>query len=110
MAGSRGRFAFPAEDTPLFDLYDRLNALTDGAVDPLVGRDLERHGYDRSYSLRPRPGSPEEGRPCWPLDVRREGATLLTERPVVPTSAPPGRDGWSIASQHFSRERVSAPS
>src|SRR5215211_8166697 len=37
-----GRFEFPADAPDLFDLYDRLHRLTDGAVDPLVGRQLER--------------------------------------------------------------------
>lgn len=34
-------------------LIERVNALTMGAMDPLVGRDLEVLGYDRSYRLRP---------------------------------------------------------
>ena len=41
----------------MFDLYDRLVAATDGAVDPLVGRQLELLGYDPTYSLTPAPDS-----------------------------------------------------
>ncbi|CAM3242198.1 FAD:protein FMN transferase [Stackebrandtia soli] len=48
-----GRFAFPARDTALLDLYDRLVATTGGAVDPLVGRDLELFGDDAHYTLTP---------------------------------------------------------
>jgi len=50
-----GRFEFPEDSVALFDLYDRLVAATDGAVDPLVGRPLELLGYDPTYSLTPAP-------------------------------------------------------
>lgn len=50
-----GRFEFPEDSLALFDLYDRLVAVTGGAVDPLVGRDLEFLGYDVAYSLAPVP-------------------------------------------------------
>lgn len=81
-----GRFAFPAEDAPLFELYDRLHAATDGAVDPLVGRALELLGYDRTYSFRPDAAGLARwgtGRPTWARDVRRDGAVLMTSRPLV---------------------------
>ncbi len=48
-----GTFSFPADARPMFDLYDRLYDATDGAVDPLVGRDLELLGYDSDYALVP---------------------------------------------------------
>ena len=48
-----GRFTFPEDSVALFDLYDRLHTATRGAVDPLVGRDLELLGYHRTYSLTP---------------------------------------------------------
>jgi thiamine biosynthesis lipoprotein len=81
-----GCFPFPEDATALFDLYDRLHRCTEGAVDPLVGRDLELLGYDRTYSLTPdavelRDHSP--ARPRWSTDVRREGASLMTRRPLV---------------------------
>ncbi|MEU3619431.1 FAD:protein FMN transferase [Streptomyces sp. NPDC006872] len=82
-----GRFTFPEDSRALFDLYDRLAELTDGAVDPLVGRDLELLGYDSTYSLTPAPGSVREqharARPSWSTDVVRDGTTLLTRRPLV---------------------------
>jgi thiamine biosynthesis lipoprotein len=70
-----GSWVFPAEAPALFDLYRRLYEATDGAVSPLVGRALERLGYDRAYSLRPtgRPGPV----PAW------DGTTLTTLRPVT---------------------------
>jgi len=82
-AQSGGTFTFPEEALLLFELYDRLHAVTDGAVDPLVGRDLERLGYDRTYSLRPDadPQAPGQ-RPCWLRDVTREGTALTTRHPL----------------------------
>ena len=80
-----GRFVFPDDSVSLFELYDRLGAATDGAVDPLVGRDLELLGYDASYTLRPDAAAiaarrtPER----WATDVRRDGAVLETDSPVV---------------------------
>ncbi|MBY3217652.1 FAD:protein FMN transferase [Rhizobium laguerreae] len=81
-----GRFRFPGWAASLFDLYDRLFIATAGAVDPLVGRDLELLGYDGSYSLRPDPLAIAEyskERRAWNLDVRRLGLELVTRRSVV---------------------------
>ncbi|WP_173909437.1 FAD:protein FMN transferase [Microvirga ossetica] len=81
-----GRFTLPEDSIKLFDLYDRLNACTDGAVDPLVGRDLELLGYDRTYSLTPditQLRSHSLAWPRWSNDVRREGASLVTRCPLV---------------------------
>jgi FAD:protein FMN transferase len=81
-----GRFTFPEDATALFSLYDRLHACTEGAVDPLVGRDLELLGYDRTYSLMPDVfglRSHALARPRWSKDIRRDGGALVTERPLV---------------------------
>ncbi|MCS5717874.1 FAD:protein FMN transferase [Herbiconiux sp. CPCC 205763] len=87
-----GRYAFPDDAVELFALYDRLAVATAGAVDPLVGRDLELLGYDRDYSLRPAVDDPRatasgatdaRGRPSWNTDIVREGRVVTTERPVV---------------------------
>jgi thiamine biosynthesis lipoprotein len=56
-APAGGRFEFPEDSVALFDLYDDLVAATDGAVDPLVGRQLELLGYDPTYSLTPAPAA-----------------------------------------------------
>src|SRR4029453_7197176 len=50
-APAGGRVEFPQDSVPLFGLYDRLFTATDGAVDPLVGHQLELLGYDPTYSL-----------------------------------------------------------
>ncbi|WP_197040990.1 FAD:protein FMN transferase [Chondromyces apiculatus] len=87
MASQGGRFEFPTDSVALFELYDRLHAITRVAMDPLVGRDLELLGYDRTYSLTPAPESAwvearSRGR-CWSVDVVREGAWVSTQRPLV---------------------------
>jgi thiamine biosynthesis lipoprotein len=88
MAASRegGCFRFPGWAASLFDLFDRLFIVTEGAVDPLVGRDLELLGYDGSYSLRPDPfaiGRYSQERRAWNRDIRRLGSELITRRSVV---------------------------
>jgi thiamine biosynthesis lipoprotein len=90
IAASRegGRFEFPEDSVPLFDLYDRLFAATHGAVDPLIGQALELLGYDASYSLTPAPAAVRthhhaQGRATWSTDVSRDSTTLATRRPVL---------------------------
>lgn len=88
IAPDGGRFRFPEDSLALFDLYDHLHAATQGAVDPLVGRQLELLGYDAMYSLVPAPDAvwAEErarGRATWAADVVRDGTTLVTRRPLV---------------------------
>jgi thiamine biosynthesis lipoprotein len=81
-----GTFRFPSDAVVMFDLYDRLHAATDGAVDPLVGRDLELLGYDSDYSLvadEKAIASTAVDRPSWCRDVKREGATITTRRPLA---------------------------
>jgi len=80
-----GRFEFPAQDVALFELYDRLVAATDGAVDPLIGRDLELLGYDARYSLVPDQAAiaRRRRRDSWLRDIRRGGGTITTDHPVV---------------------------
>ena len=87
-APAGGRFEFPEDSIALFDLYDRLVAATDGAVDPLVGRQLELLGYDPTYSLTPAPAAVRareraRARPTWAADIVRDGTTLITQRPLV---------------------------
>lgn len=86
MAPQGGNFSFPADACPMFDLYDRLHDATNGAIDPLVGRDLELHGYDRDYTLVPDEGgiaAMAGQRPVWRRDVQREGNAITTRRPLV---------------------------
>ncbi|MHA5048897.1 FAD:protein FMN transferase [Streptomyces sp. SD15] len=87
-AADGGRFEFPEDSINLFGLYDRLYTATEGAVDPLVGRELELLGYDPAYSLTPAPDEVRaaeraRGRASWGADVDRDGTTLVTRRPLV---------------------------
>lgn len=78
-----GMFSFPDDAVHMFDLYDRLHLATDGAVDPLIGRDLELLGYDRKHSLVPHQTEGSRLRPAWRRDIVRDGSTLSTLGPFV---------------------------
>ena len=83
-----GCFDFPNGPVALYDLYDRLHAASGGTVDPLVGRDLELLGYDRTYSLTPvsdlvRAEAYTWGKASWSKDVIWNGTSLVTRRPLV---------------------------
>lgn len=87
-AAHGGTFDFPDWASGLFGLYDRLFAATDGAIDPCVGEDLIRLGYDESYSFAATPDAAEHagaihGRAVWSADVERHGTTLITHSPVA---------------------------
>lgn len=81
-----GRFEFPDFVRPLFAFYDRLFDATEGAIDPCVGEDLTRLGYDANLTFRMESGAfahlgREHGRATWD-SVRRDGTTLITTGPV----------------------------
>ena len=85
-AVSGGTFSCPADAVPMFELYDRLYGATNGAVDPLVGRDLELLGYDCDYRLTPDDATiaaTVAQRPVWCRDVQRQANSLTTRRPLV---------------------------
>lgn len=50
---SKGEYEFPSSIKELYRLFLELEECTDGAVNPLVGRSLEKLGYDADYSLHP---------------------------------------------------------
>lgn len=89
-AAHGGRFEFPQWTAGLFDLYDALVDATDGAIDPCVGEDLIRLGYDARYSFTMDDDASDRlgavhGRPTWRGDVTRagrHGTTLVTRRAV----------------------------
>lgn len=83
-AADGGTFSFPVDAIPKFDLYDRLYSVTDRAVDPLVGRDLELLGYDSDYTLVPDDVATTlmaAQCPVWHRDVQRGGHGITTRRP-----------------------------
>jgi thiamine biosynthesis lipoprotein len=88
LATDGGSATFAPEARDLFTLYDQLFAATNGAVDPLVGRDLELLGYDAHYTLRP--AAPEvidshreRGRRRWDEHVLRDDLTVTVDGPTL---------------------------
>jgi thiamine biosynthesis lipoprotein len=81
IAERAGNWRLPAEAAPLFDLYRRLYLATDGAMSPLVGRALERMGYDREFTLRP--SGPAAPVPAWEDMLAWDGETLTTVSPAL---------------------------
>ena len=82
-----GTFDFPDWTMNLFDLYDHLFSATNGAIDPCVGEDLIRLGYDKSYSVN-EPNAAEHtgaihGRATWDHAIEHHGTTLVTHGPVA---------------------------
>lgn len=86
-AAHGGHFDFPDWAAGLFDLYDLLFDATQGAIDPCVGEDLIRLGYDARYSFTVDADAWDHlgsahGRAVWRDAVERHGSTLITSRPV----------------------------
>ena len=81
LAETPGRYEFPVDARPLFDLYRRLYEATGGAVSPLVGAALENLGYDRGYSLRQ--SAPAQRVVAWDDAFAWDGTALSTIRPVT---------------------------
>lgn len=82
-----GSFDFPDWALGLFELYDQLTDATEGAIDPCVGEDLIRLGYDAAYSFVIQADADERlgalhSRPTWRCNVERHGTTLVIRRPV----------------------------
>lgn len=53
MGRQPGTYTFPPDFPALYSFYIDLYHRTNGKVTPLVGRQLEQAGYDKTYSLRP---------------------------------------------------------
>ncbi|UWX96227.1 FAD:protein FMN transferase [Arthrobacter zhaoxinii] len=85
MAEAAGSWKLPASAAPLLTLFDTLQRLTGGAVNPLVGRSLEVLGYDAAYSFQPSgppaPAAAWAETVSWTADAR--GTMLTTAAPVT---------------------------
>lgn len=80
MARQAGTYTLPEGSEPLFELYETLNMLTDGKVNPLVGSSLEALGYGKDYSfIATTPVIPPE----YKRVMKRSGRTLSITKPVV---------------------------
>jgi FAD:protein FMN transferase len=82
MSTTPGSYPLPAEARALFDFYAELYEASHGRVTPLVGSALEHWGYDRTYSLSPRPGLPQ-ALPSWSAALSVVDNTLVIPRPIV---------------------------
>lgn len=82
IATTPGSYPLPPEAGPLFDFYAELYDVSRGAVTPLVGAALEHWGYDRAYSLAPRPGLPA-AIPAWGDALSIDGGVLSVPKPVL---------------------------
>ena len=80
IARGPGQWEMPDDAERLFDLFTELNDLTDGAVNPLIGRTLSDLGYDASYSLTE--SAEPAGVPPW-SSIELSGGVLTTTSPVL---------------------------
>ncbi|MDB5166213.1 MAG: FAD:protein transferase [Candidatus Saccharibacteria bacterium] len=80
IAREAGNYRLPDDAAPMFNLYQQLYDLTDGAMTPLIGQALSDAGYDASYSLQP---MPIRSVPAWQEVMTYDGATLTAKRPVL---------------------------
>ncbi len=80
VAAAPGEHALPEDAEDLFSLYDALDELSGGAVNPLAGAALVALGYDADYSLTP--SGPAVAPAPWST-VRRGSETLTTSESVL---------------------------
>lgn len=80
VARDGGTWTLGPEAAPLLDLYGVLHDLTDGAVNPLVGRALSDLGYDAGYSLLE--GAAVAAVPRWDTVVW-DAPVLVVEEPAL---------------------------
>jgi len=85
IAREAGSWTLPADAAPLLTLYERLHALTDARLSPLVGSSLERLGYDAAYRLTPAGDALPAPRWADTIALRDtgEGLVLDTVAPVL---------------------------
>lgn len=81
IARAPGVHALPEHGVALLDLYDVLDERTGGAVSPLVGRSLERLGYDPGLTLVP--AGPPAPAPRVADVLERDGDRLVVHEPVL---------------------------
>lgn len=72
-----GTYELPEDAKPMMDFYEQLYSCTRGGVSPLVGRTLERLGYDANYTL-------EQGRadivPSWDRAITYKWPKLFVKQ------------------------------
>ena len=87
LAGDGGTAVLPGYCADLLHLFDRLEILTGGKMNPLVGGSLEQLGYGPGYRLRPL--GPPSAAPAWrtaaswDLAGRQDTVTLTLNQPAT---------------------------
>lgn len=81
LAIAAGSITLPTHSAALSAVYATLYRLSGGALTPLVGRSLERLGYDAGYSLVP--SGAAEPPPRWEDVLDWTGPTLTAREPLV---------------------------
>lgn len=76
-----GSVPAPADAADMLDAYRQLDAATDGAINPLVGRSLEALGYDGAITLRA--GRPEQAPRAWQSQLRWTQSELTLATPAT---------------------------
>lgn len=79
-AETGGSYDIPKGFQELLSSYDVLYKLSEGAINPCVGRSLEALGYDDSYSLSPDTPKPA---PNYVKAVRIQGQTVTIEQDIL---------------------------
>lgn len=98
-----GSFDFPDWAGPLFDLYDVLVHATDGAIDPCVGEDLIRLGYDARYSFRLSPNATAgtgTGHPAETATTADAGASGSESITAGTAETETDITGWNLGAAH----------
>lgn len=75
-----GDYEFPPSIRELYSLYLALEEITDGAVNPLVGRSLEQLGYNAQYSLQ---STGAYTPPSLATSTRLENTILHVDEPLL---------------------------
>jgi thiamine biosynthesis lipoprotein len=80
MSKDSGAYTLPEDARPLFDLYEKLYRLTEGAFTPLIGQTLSDAGYDTAYSLAPKK---IQSPPKWNETIKYNFPTLTLHKPAL---------------------------
>ena len=81
IAKAAGRYKFPDDAKPLFDIYRQLYDVTKGKVTPLIGGLMVEAGYDANYSLTPQ--SQLHTVPAWDDVCEYAHPWLTVKQPLV---------------------------
>ncbi len=80
MSRSIGIYPLPDDAKLMFDLYEKVYRITNGAVTPLIGNLLEETGYDATYSLEPKE---LHHPPAWRDAINYKFPQLEIKQPVL---------------------------